>query len=137
MAAGRSYSDESGKLRLLIVDESAVSREALARVLSMRGYDCQVAGTVGDALRAASACPPEVVILDWVFRDASGIGLAQKLRDVTKASIDRLQVVALSVWEEPFGVSVREGIDLYYVKPASLVEIDGAIRARIGGARRD
>lgn len=118
-------------LRMLIVDENALSRALQSRVFMDRGYVCSIAGTAREARREASAFRPDVVLFDWVFRDGSGVGLAQKLRENAAASRDRLQIVALSVWEEPFDFSAREGIDIYYVKPTSLIEIDRAIRIRL------
>lgn len=121
-------------IRMLVIDENKLSRATLMLVFAGRGYDCVAAATASEARMAAIAFRPDIVLLDWVFRDASGIGLAQRLRDDAMVHGRRLQIVALSVWEEPFAFAVREGIDLYYVKPASVIEIDRAIRDRLRSA---
>jgi DNA-binding response OmpR family regulator len=69
----------------------------LSRAFAGLGDDCALAGTAGDACGEVHAFRRDVVLLDWVFHDASGIGLAQKLRKDAAASGHRFQIVVLSV----------------------------------------
>jgi DNA-binding NarL/FixJ family response regulator len=66
--------------RVLIVDDHASFRRLAARLLRESGF--QVVGEVADgvsALREAARLEPDVVLLDIVLPDMSGIEVATKL----------------------------------------------------------
>jgi DNA-binding NarL/FixJ family response regulator len=66
--------------RVLIVDDHASFRRLAKRVLVAAGLD--VVGEAGDAesaLRAAAALEPDVVLLDVVLPDRSGLDVAEEL----------------------------------------------------------
>ena len=64
---------------MLIVDDEAVLRKHLARLLAQRGYDVATAGTCAEALSALARNPVEILLLDIELPDGDGLGLLAAL----------------------------------------------------------
>jgi len=112
--------------RLLVVDEDMITRSVLQQAYRLRGHACSTAATSSAALAAVAADPPEVVILDWSFRDGSGVGLAGRMRHVCP---HQLVIVVVSVLDEPDGFRAREAIDDYLVKPVTAEAVESSFEA--------
>jgi len=65
---------------VLIADDDALLRSALARDLRARGYDVRTAGSVDQAVLAAARQPPDFAILDLRIGDHSGLEILEALR---------------------------------------------------------
>ena len=71
---------DSAPIRVLIVDDHPMVREGLRSMLEPAGVEVVgEAGTGEDALRAAAACEPEVVLLDLELPDLDGLAVLQQL----------------------------------------------------------
>ena len=69
-------------LRVLIVDDSRVMRQIVARTLRQAGYDWDVteAPDGEEAFRIARAEQPDLVLTDWNMPKVNGIELLEALR---------------------------------------------------------
>jgi DNA-binding NtrC family response regulator len=68
------------KDRVLIVDDEADSREALAELTARWGYDVQQAADGSEALRRAIEWHPDVILTDLVMPTMDGLWLLRALR---------------------------------------------------------
>ncbi len=68
------------KYRVLIVDDEADSREALAELTQRWGYDVQTASDGTEALRRAIEGHPDVILTDLVMPNMDGLWLLRALR---------------------------------------------------------
>jgi DNA-binding NtrC family response regulator len=68
------------KHRVLIVDDEADGREALAELVQRWGYDVLTAGDGSEALRRAIEWHPEVILTDLVMPNMDGLWLLRALR---------------------------------------------------------
>ena len=59
-------------ISILLVEDERSLRRALARSLAARGFHVDEAATRGEAVRAALAQPPALMVLDVNLPDASG-----------------------------------------------------------------
>jgi len=66
--------------RVLIVDDEAGSREALAELMQRWGYDVQTASDGTEALRRAIEGHPDVILTDLVMPNMDGLWLLRALR---------------------------------------------------------
>lgn len=66
--------------RLLVVDDYEDGREMLAELLRVRGFDVATAGSGREAVDAARAAPPDLVLLDLTLPDIDGFEVARRLR---------------------------------------------------------
>lgn len=109
-------------VRTVIVDDHALVREGIARILSEAGFE--VAGQAGSGLegwRLVRETAPDVAILDAVLPELSGIELCRRLRRREVA------VVVLSMFDdlEWRAEAARAGAAAYVLKgdpPATLVD---------------
>ena len=113
--------------RFLVVDEHWCSRAATRLALSLKGHRCLAVATALEALDAVDNFAPEVVLLEWDFRDGSGIGLARQLRQHAAANGRTLIVIATSARPERLVIRACEELDAYLVKPASVFEIEATL----------
>ena len=68
------------RYRVLIVDDEADSRDALAELTQRWGYDVQIASDGTEALRRAIEWHPDVILTDLVMPNMDGLWLLRALR---------------------------------------------------------
>ena len=112
--------------RILVVDDEEQIRRALRSILSSRGYVLEMAATGDEALLKAIDAPPDLVVLDLMLPDRSGIDVCRELRTWMTAPILILSVRAN---EADKILALDEGADDYLTKPFSAGELLARIRA--------
>ncbi len=119
-------------VRVMVVDDHPIWREAVARDLEAAGLEvCGVASDAAQAVRVAKATRPEVVVLDLQLPDGSGVDVARSL-----AAFDEPpKVLVLSASGEQPDVlgAVGAGATGYLIKSASAAELVDAVRATARG----
>jgi two-component system, NarL family, response regulator NreC len=122
-------------IRVLVVDDHAVVRAGLRRVLDAEA-DIETVGEAANADRAvfeAMEHKPDVVLLDVVMPGKSGIEAMPALRQAAPEG----KVLVLSMQDDPR--YVREAFDAgasgYVLKEAADTEVVGAVRAVAAGER--
>jgi two-component system KDP operon response regulator KdpE len=112
--------------RVLVVDDDRQLLRALQITLTARGYAVIPAATGADALAAASAKPPDVVILDLGLPDLDGVAVVEGLRGWSAAPI----IVLSARHEERAKVRALDaGADDYVTKPFGMDELLARVRA--------
>jgi two-component system response regulator NreC len=119
--------------RLLLVDDHAVVRSGLRMLLSAES-DVEVVGeasTAREAIDAAQAISPDVILMDIGLPDLSGIEATREI----KKRLPKVAVVALTIHEdeEYFFKMLEAGASAYVPKRAAPEELLTAIRAAAAG----
>ncbi|WP_410673875.1 response regulator transcription factor [Amycolatopsis sp. cmx-4-68] len=113
--------------RLLVVDDEATVRELLSAALRFAGFEVTSAATAGEAVAAATAQPPDLVLLDVMLPDMDGFEVVRRLRD-DGAPVPVLFLTARDRQADKVtGLSL--GADDYVTKPFDLNELIARIRA--------
>ena len=114
---------------VLIVDDEAPIREMLAVALAMAGFNCLEADNAQTAHGLIVDQPPDIILLDWMMPDVSGIELARRLkRDPISADIPIIMLTARG--EEDNKIQGLEaGADDYITKPFSPRELIARLKA--------
>ena len=101
-----------------MVEDHADCASALSRLLERDGHQVLVARTVAEANRASAAAEFDVLLLDIILPDGSGLDLAPALR----RSFPRAKMVAVTALGMPRDVqAIREaGFDAHVLKPYRL-----------------
>lgn len=119
-------------VRVLVVDDHPIWRDAAARSLAEAGY--VVTGTARDgaqALRVAAAARPDVVLLDLNLPDFSGAEVTRRLL----TAMPGIRVLMLSASGERQDVldAVTAGASGYLLKSAEARELVEAVQATAAG----
>jgi DNA-binding response OmpR family regulator len=117
---------------LLVEDDPAVG-EAVAGLLSQRGFAPRWARTAGEAMALMDQDPADVVILDLGLPDRDGLELLDELRRDHRAPV--LILTARSGSRDKVG-GLERGADDYLVKPFDPEELVARIRALLRRAGR-
>lgn len=128
--APRSRQDENegeespSGVKVLVVDDSHDSANALAMLLDLRGCDVRTEFNGKDAIRTAEKFAPALVFLDIGMPGMSGLETAEHIRGADWGR--EMMLVALSGWGQ---AKDREktrdaGFDDHLLKPATLEAID-------------
>lgn len=114
-------------MRILLVDDEIELTEPLSRVLSREGYGVDVAyeGTSGNAL--ASARVYDLLILDWMLPQISGLEICQQLRKKGLTTPVLFLTAKDTLDDRVLGLDA--GADDYLVKPFELRELLARVRA--------
>lgn len=111
---------ESGKKRILVVEDDRHIAEGLRLNLSLKGYDPQIALDGIAALRLWKEWKPDLIVLDIMLPHIDGLTVLRNIR----LEDDRLPILILSARGEPEqrveGLSL--GGDDYLAKPFNLDE---------------
>lgn len=115
--------------KILIVDDESAIREMIAVALEMAGYECLEADNARDAHTCIVDQRPDMILLDWMLPETSGIELARRLkRDESTADIPIIMITAKT--EEDNKVQGLEvGADDYITKPFSPRELVARLKA--------
>ena len=65
--------------RVLVVEDSVLISSALRILLEANDYEVAIAGTVAEALEAASTIIPDVMLLDLTLPDGDGLSVLSDL----------------------------------------------------------
>ncbi|MBB5222990.1 two-component system phosphate regulon response regulator PhoB [Amaricoccus macauensis] len=113
---------------LVIEDEEAIA-QLLAYNLEKEGFTVRVAGDGDEALVALEEELPDLVLLDWMLPNVSGIELCRQLR--ARPNTRELPVIMLTARgeEEDRVRGLDVGADDYVTKPFSMSELVARMRA--------
>jgi len=119
---------------LLVEDESA-QREVLSYNLEAEGFRVVQAGNGEEALLLVDEAAPDVVVLDWMMPNLSGIEVCRQLK--TRPETRSLPIIMLSARSEEVDRvrGLETGADDYVVKPYSVVELMARVRTQLRRAR--
>lgn len=113
------------KLRILVIEDDAYSRDALASLLAAEGCEAQSASDGESGLEKAHESHPDIIILDLNLPGIDGRQVIEMIRnDSTLKSVPILIVTGDE--DERARDAVGVGADAYLTKP---VEFDDLIRA--------
>lgn len=119
--------EETGKRRVLIVEDDDLISELMEDCLDEAGYACQSTSRGQDALRIVQETPPDIAILDLGLPDTDGLTLTTQL----KAVAPFLGIVIVSGRSAPVEriVGLEVGADDYLCKPFEPRELVARIRS--------
>jgi DNA-binding response OmpR family regulator len=124
---------DGGSPRLLIVDGDAAFRRELRAECEQFGYQVIEAESAADGLREFEERSPNLVLLDAVLPDGSGLDVCRSIR----RSDPKVPILMVSARGEEIDVVVglEIGADDYVIKPVRMRELLARITAHLRKAR--
>ena len=124
--------DRADPLRVMVVDDHPIWRDAIERDLRVAGLDVVAAAGDGEqALRRMAAARPQVVVLDLRLPVLDGVETTRRIA----AEHPGVRVLVLSASGEEGDVlsAIKAGATGYLVKSASSAELIEAVRRTAAG----
>jgi DNA-binding response OmpR family regulator len=115
-------------LSVLVVDDLEDTANTTAAVLAMSGHAVRTAYSGEEAVRAADADPPDVVLFDIGMPGMDGWELARRLREAAVVKRPLLVAVTAAATDADRKKSDEAGVDLHLVKPVDPAALVGLVR---------
>lgn len=117
--------------RILVVDDNSDNREVLVRRLGKQGFQMSEADGGRSALMAVETDTPDLVLLDHMMPDMSGLEVLKILR--TQRSLMELPVIMVTalISEETVVAALAAGANDYITKPISFPILLARVTAQL------
>ncbi|WP_066585881.1 response regulator transcription factor [Cellulomonas timonensis] len=118
---------DGAPIRALVVDDEATLAELLSTALRYEGWQVEHALTGNAALKLAKSFDPDVILLDIMLPDMSGLDVLRRIR-ARDPLVPVLFLTAKDAVEDRIA-GLTAGGDDYVTKPFSLEEVVARLRA--------
>jgi two-component system phosphate regulon response regulator PhoB len=115
--------------RILIVEDDPSLVELLKYNLETEGFDVSVARDGEGGLEAIDTQDPDLVVLDWMLPNMSGIEICRQMRQRTATRSTPVIMLTAKGEETDRIRGLETGADDYIVKPFSPAELTARIKA--------
>lgn len=117
-------------LKILVADDSIVSRHLLNAILSKWGYEVVLAGNGLEALAVLQGPDaPPLAILDWMMPEMTGLEVCRKVREQSREPYTYILLLTARSLKEDLIQGMEAGADDYVVKPFDQHELKVRLRA--------
>ena len=113
---------------LVVEDEEAISL-LLKYNLKAEGFEVTVVDDGDEALTVAKETNPDIILLDWMLPNVSGIEICRELRASDETSAIPVIMLTARAEEEDRLRGFEKGADDYVTKPFSMKELVARINA--------
>ena len=103
--------------RILVVDDNPDAVTILRSTLEARGFTVIVESNGAGALDAANAEPPDLILLDVMMPEMSGMEVLQHLKEAPRTSRIPVILVTAKTQDEDVISGYQVGADYYITKP--------------------
>ena len=120
---------------VLLVEDEPAQREFLAYNLESEGFRVVQAANGEDALMMVDEDTPDIIILDWMMPELSGIEVCRRLK--IRPETRGIPIIMLSARAEEVDRirGLETGADDYVIKPYSVLELMARARVQLRRVR--
>lgn len=120
---------------VLVVEDEPAQREVLTYNLEAEGFRVSEADNGEEALLLVAEEVPDLIVLDWMLPNVSGIEVCRRLK--SRAETRGVPIIMLSARSEEVDLirGLETGADDYMVKPYSVVELMARVRTQLRRSR--
>lgn len=119
--------DRSPTPRVLVVDDEAKTREAIAEGLRLENWTVQTAATGAEAIARVDQESYDLMVLDWMLPDRDGLEVLQHVRRRGFQIVVLMLTARTSLGDRVAGLD--SGADDYLAKPFAFAELLARCRA--------
>jgi two-component system phosphate regulon response regulator PhoB len=116
---------------VLVVEDEPAQREVLAYNLEAQGFRVAQADNGEEALLLVAEEAPDLIVLDWMLPNVSGIEVCRRLK--SRPETRAVPIIMLSARSEEVDLvrGLETGADDYVVKPYSVGELMARVRTQL------
>ncbi|MGI9370344.1 MAG: phosphate regulon transcriptional regulator PhoB [Ruegeria sp.] len=120
---------------VLLVEDEVAQREVLAYNLEAEGFKVSKASNGDEALLLVDEYSPDIIVLDWMMPNLSGIEVCRRLK--SRPETRTIPIIMLSARTEEVDKvrGLETGADDYVEKPYSIVELMARVRSQLRRVR--
>lgn len=126
LAPGTNVVNLEGRSVVLIVEDEPSYQDALSIGLTVEGFVVLAAGTIGEAQELLMSAKPDLVLLDVMLPDGSGIDFCREIYDTSRIPVI---MVSARTSEVDVVLGLEIGAADYVTKPYRLRELVARMRA--------
>lgn len=121
---------ESGKRKVLVVDDDAEIVELIIEVLDRDGrFEVKTASSGYEAGMATERFRPEVILLDYMLPDVNGNVVCQTIRRNPEFENIKIIIVSGVIKEDEIAQLLKSGAEGFIRKPFNIAELTNKITA--------
>jgi len=129
--------EESTRYRVLVIDDEESTRLLLARMLSQDlSAEVQLAGTCEQALRYASTCVYDAILLDLLMPGTGGFGVLYEVRHNSPNATTPVILVTQVAEKDTLDRCLAAGANAYHIKPVERSELLAVVRDQLAARAR-
>ena len=121
--------------KILLVDDEPAQLELLRYNMQKAGFETVLADNGRAALDMVAEEEPDLVVLDWMMPEASGIDVCRELRARAGTKLMPIIMVSARGEEGDLALGLDSGADDYVTKPFSPREIVARVKALLRRTR--
>ena len=121
--------------KILLVDDEPAQLELLRYNMEKAGFDTVLADNGRAALDMVAEEEPDLVVLDWMMPEASGIDVCRELRARAGTKLMPIIMVSARGEEGDLALGLDSGADDYVTKPFSPRELVARVKALLRRTR--
>ncbi len=107
---------------VLVIEDDLAVRDVVRRYLEQEEYDVTVAADGAEGLAAARELRPDLIVLDVMLPNLSGLEVCEQLRQIDGSSVPIIMLTALTETDDRIA-GLSKGADDYVSKPFSVKEL--------------
>ncbi len=115
--------------KVLVVEDEAAISHLLDYNLTAEGFDVTIVDDGDDVLMVAEEIEPDIILLDWMLPNVSGIELCRQLRARVETHAIPIIMLTARGEEEDRLRGFEKGADDYITKPFSMSELIARVKA--------
>src|SRR5580765_559081 len=116
---------------ILVVEDEPITQRLIAANLERAGHRVMRAASVPEAMASIREVVPDLVLLDWILPNATGVSFARQLRTDQRTRDIPIIMLTGRTQETDKVTGLEAGADDYITKPFSTPELLARIKAVI------
>lgn len=127
----KGFSHTMSKITVAVLDDDQAMLGLLERTIRLQGYVCQAFSNVDVFMQAVRRQPYDLIVVDWVMPQASGLDVVNVLRNEMGMKCPIMMVSSRDL-ERDVAFALYKGIDDYAVKPLRPMEFMARLNKLLG-----
>jgi len=117
---------------VLIIEDEPDAAELFAEMMRVSGFRVQKTLSSAPALRMMTAEKPDIVLLDIMMPDISGLDILRRMRE--DPALANIPVIVVSAKSLPADIKhgMEAGASTYLTKPVGFLELKEAVERALG-----